>query len=44
MPPIIKRAVIALLLIAAAAFAVEGGEFSTRDLFRQRSERRRGNE
>jgi cell division protein FtsB len=39
MPPIIKRAVIALLLVAAAAFAVEGGEFSTRDLFRQRSER-----
>ncbi len=39
MPPIVKRVGIAALLLAAAWFAVEGGEFSTLDLFRQRRER-----
>jgi cell division protein FtsB len=39
MPPVMKRVGIAALLLAAAWFAVEGGEFSTLDLFRQRRER-----
>jgi cell division protein FtsB len=36
MPPIVKRAGIVALLAVAVWFAVEGGEFSTLDLFRQR--------
>ena len=33
---ILKRIGVALLAVAAVAFAVQGGEFSTLDLFRQR--------
>jgi cell division protein FtsB len=39
MPPAMKRLGIAALFLVAAWFAVEGGEFSTLDLFRQRSTR-----
>ena len=39
MPPAMKRLGIAALFLVAAWFAVEGGEFSTLDLFRQRSQR-----
>jgi cell division protein FtsB len=39
MPPIVKRLGIAALVLVAAWFAVEGGEFSTLDLFRQRGQR-----
>ncbi len=39
MPPVMKRVGLAALLLVAAWFAVEGGEFSTLDLFRQRRER-----
>jgi cell division protein FtsB len=38
MPPVVKRLALAAVLIAGAWFAVEGGEFSTLDLFRQRAE------
>ncbi len=38
MPPVVKRLGVAALLIVGAWFAVEGGEFSTLDLFRQRTE------
>jgi cell division protein FtsB len=38
-PPVVKRIGIAVAVLAAVWFAVEGGEFSTLDLFRQRSER-----
>src|SRR5262249_44932720 len=37
-PPVAKRLGIAVLLVAGVWFAVEGGEFSTLDLVRQRSE------
>jgi cell division protein FtsB len=40
-PPVVKRLGVAALLIVGAWFAVEGGEFSTVDLFRQRSEQAR---
>lgn len=40
-PPVVKRALVVALLIAAALFAVEGGEFGTLDLMRQRRERAR---
>jgi cell division protein FtsB len=38
-PPVVKRIGIAVAVLAAVWFAVEGGEFSMLDLFRQRSER-----
>jgi cell division protein FtsB len=41
MPPLMKRLGIVALVGVAAWFAVEGGEFSTLDLFRQRSEQDR---
>jgi cell division protein FtsB len=41
MPPIMKRLGIGALVVVAVWFAVEGGEFSTLDLFRQRTERDR---
>jgi cell division protein FtsB len=41
MPPTVKRLGIAALVVVAVWFAVEGGEFSTLDLFRQRAERDR---
>ena len=40
-PPVVKRLGFAALLIFGAWFAVEGGEFGTLDLFRQRIERDR---
>ena len=40
-PPAVKRLGIAALFIVGAWFAVEGGEFSTLDLFRQRTEQER---
>jgi hypothetical protein len=40
-PPAVKRLGVAALFIVGAWFAVEGGEFSTLDLFRQRTERDR---
>lgn len=39
MRPIVKRLGIAALVLVAVWFAIEGGEFSTLDLFRQRSQR-----
>jgi len=38
MAPVLKRLGIAVLAVVAVWFAIEGGEFSTLDLFRQRSE------
>ena len=35
----VRRVVLVLLALIAVAFAVEGGEFGTRDLFRQRREK-----
>jgi len=40
-PSIGKRLLAALVIIAVAAFAIEGGEFGTTDLFRQSREKRR---
>jgi len=36
-----RRLILGLLALVAIAFAVEGGEFGTRDLFRQRREKAR---
>jgi cell division protein FtsB len=40
-PPVVKRVGVAALFVVGAWFAVEGGEFSTLDLFRQRTEQAR---
>ena len=40
-PSLFKRLVAAAVIVVAVAFAVEGGEYGTTDLFRQRREKRR---
>ena len=38
---LLKRLAAAVVIVAAVVFAVEGGEFGTTDLIRQRSEKQR---
>jgi len=40
-PSIVKRIATALVILAVVAFAIEGGEFGTRDLMRQSREKKR---
>ncbi len=40
-PSLLKRLVAAAVIALAVAFAVQGGEFGTTDLFRQRREKQR---